>query len=235
MATALAYAPDGALSHRDAAALLGLRRHARATVEVTVPRRARARAGVLVHMSETLGPDDVVVEEGIPCTSVARTLVDLGDVLDRRAVERAVEQAEILQRLDVRAVDEALARAGPRHGAAVLRVVLGQGLGETLTANELEERFLEICRSAALPQPAVNVWGADPTEETKVDFLWRHERLIAETDGRETHATRQAFERDRLRDQRLTLAGWRVVRFTHRQVTREPGRVARTVGALLAR
>jgi len=60
------------------------------------------------------------------------------------------------------------------------------------------------------------------------------QRLIVETDGRDVHTTRQAFERDRERDQRLMLASWRVVRFTWRQLTREPERVAATLRALLA-
>ena len=73
-----------------------------------------------------------------------------------------------------------------------------------------------------------------PGEQFRVDFLWRQQRLIVETDGRDVHSTRQAFERDRKRDQRLMLAGWRVVRFTWRQITREPERVAATLRALLA-
>jgi very-short-patch-repair endonuclease len=69
----------------------------------------------------------------------------------------------------------------------------------------------------------------------QADFLWRAERLIAETDGRDVHTTRKAFEHDRLRDQRLTLAGYTVVRFTWRQVVDEPGSVAEALRTLLAR
>jgi Protein of unknown function (DUF559) len=64
-------------------------------------------------------------------------------------------------------------------------------------------------------------------------LLWRAERLIVETDSRRFHGHRSAFENDHLRDQHLTLAGFTVVRFTWRQVTREPGRVAHTVSGLL--
>jgi len=67
----------------------------------------------------------------------------------------------------------------------------------------------------------------------QADFLWRAQKLVIETDGRATHATREAFESDRRRDQRLMLAGFRVVRFTWFQVTREPVTVAETIGALL--
>jgi very-short-patch-repair endonuclease len=128
-----------------------------------------------------------------------------------------------------------LARAGPRGGAGLLRPVL-EGLEEpTSTERELEERFLALCRRASLPSPAVNTWiSVEDGVAYRADFLWRMERLIAETDGRAFHAHRAAFESDRLRDQRLTVAGFTVMRFTWRQVDREPGQVARTLGRLLA-
>jgi len=67
------------------------------------------------------------------------------------------------------------------------------------------------------------------------DFLWRAHHLILETDGRRTHRTDRAFERDRLRDQRAMAAGWRVVRITWRQVTREPKRIGAVLADLLAK
>ena len=69
--------------------------------------------------------------------------------------------------------------------------------------------------------------------QVKADFLWPAERLVVETDGRASHSTRAAFEDDRRRDQSLMLAGYRVVRFTWRQVAREPEAVAATVRTLL--
>ncbi len=103
------------------------------------------------------------------------------------------------------------------------------------TRNDLEEAFLAICDRAGLPRPQVNVWIALEPTGYEADFLWRAERLIVETDGRDVHTTRRAFEDDRRRDQRLMLAGYSVVRFTWRQVFEEPDRVEATVGALLAR
>jgi uncharacterized protein DUF559 len=188
-----------------------------------------------VHVSATLRPVDVTVQEGIPCTSVARTLLDLGEVVDRRAVERAVEQTEVLRLFDLGEVEEALAHAGRRRGASVLRAVIRESTEPTLTDRELEERFLGLCRDAGLPQPAVNQWIVLDGGAVKADFLWRAERLVVETDSRTFHNTPGAFESDRRRDQRVTLAGYRVVRFTWRQVTREPAAVAQTVGALIGR
>ena len=58
---------------------------------------------------------------------------------------------------------------------------------------------------------------------------------MIETDGWESHGTRQAFERDRRRDERLKLAGYDLLRFTRRRIVADPGGVTRTVAQLLAR
>jgi very-short-patch-repair endonuclease len=234
MAAVLACGHDAVLSHRSAAGWWGLRPDSRRQVDVTLPRRTRGRTGIDVHATATLRPEDVTVHDGVPCTSVARTLLDLAEVVDRRGVERAVEQAEVLRLYDGNAMEEVLARAAGRRGAEILRR-LAPAPGPGLTASELEERFLALCRTAALPQPEVNAWLALGDGTIKADFLWRAERLLVETDGHASHGTRGAFERDRRRDQQLVVAGFRVVRFTWRQVAAEPDLVSATVGALLGR
>jgi very-short-patch-repair endonuclease/predicted transcriptional regulator of viral defense system len=237
MAAVLACGPGAVLSHRSAAGLWGLRRDDRARTDVSVPGpSARRHPGIDVHRSATLSERDITSCDGIPCTTVARALIDLGDVGGHRDVERAVDQAEVLRLFDLRGVEDALERAGPRRGAGLVRAVLAGREEPTLTTRELEERFLALCRRAALPGPSVNAWIAlTDGVSYKADFLWRAERLVAETDSRAFHSHRQAFERDRLRDQRLTLAGYTVVRFTWRQVRHEPRRVARALAGLLAR
>jgi hypothetical protein len=107
--------------------------------------------------------------------------------------------------------------------------------GPALTRNDLEEAVLAICRAAGFPRPEVNVWIALEPIGYEVDFLWRSQRLIAEADGRDAHTTRRAFEHDRIRDQRLTLAGYQVVRFPKRQVFEDPASVEATLRTLLAR
>jgi predicted transcriptional regulator of viral defense system len=236
MAAVLAYGPRAVLSHRSAAALHGLRPDNRARIDVTLPAKsARARSGIDVHRSPTLSEADVTTVDGIPCTTVARTLLDLAEVAPRRILERALDQAELLKLFDPRALDDVLARADGRRGARLLRALLADRLEPTLTRSELEERFLVLCRQASLPTPAVNAWialGAGVAYQA--DFLWRAEQVAIETDGRAFHSHRAAFESDRLRDQRLTLAGFTVLRFTWRQLVREPGRVSDTLRAVLA-
>jgi very-short-patch-repair endonuclease len=237
MAAVLACGPEAALSHRSSGALHRLRPDNRARIDVTVPSSSvRPRPGIDIHRSTTLRADDLTTVHAIPCTTVARTLVDLGDVVSREAVERAVSEAEVLRVFDLAAVREVLDRAGPRRGAGILRAVLDAYREPVITRTELERRVLALCRKARLPRPAVNAWITLPDGIAyRADFLWREHKLIAETDGRETHMTARAFDHDRLRDQRLAMAGYTVVRFTWRQVMDDPASVTGTLRTLLAR
>jgi hypothetical protein len=237
MAAVLACGPRAVLSHRSTAGLWGVRPDNRRKSDVSVPSpSARTRQAIEIHRSVTLTADDVTTVEGIPCTTLARTLVDLGDVVDRRAVERAVEQAEVLRLFDLHDVQRAMERAGPRRGTGLLSSVLEDLNGPTLTASELEEAFLALCRAAALPTPEVNAWMTlSDGSPIKVDFLWRRERLAVETDGHAFHRTRQSRERDAKRDVLLRLAGFEPVRFTGRQVVFEKEWVTRSLLALASR
>jgi hypothetical protein len=237
MAAVLACGPGAVLSHRDAAALWDIRKSGRAAIDVTTPRRGgRSLSGIDVHRTRRLLPQDATNVDGIPCTTVARTLLDLAEVVNRRQVERACDQADLERLLDATALDAVLSRAQGRRGSPVLRAILdGHAIGQTVTRSEMEERFLAVCDRAGLPRPEVNVWIALPHGgHAQADILWREHRLIVETDGRAAHGTRRAFEHDRRRDQRLMLAGWRVIRVTWRQLTQESEELARILQALLA-
>lgn len=235
-AAVLAYGGAAVLSHRSAAALWNLRSSARTRIDVSLPGRSgRSRPGIDLHKTTTLRAEDVTVGEGIQCTTVARTLLDLADVVGPRELERAAAQAEVLRLLDVRAVEDVLVRAGGRRGTGRLREVCRAAAEPALTASELEERFLSLCDRAGLPRPEVNVRLLVPGGQATVDFLWRAARLVVETDGHAFHGHRRAFERDRHRDQLLMLGGYHVVRCTWRQVVGEPERLAATMRALLAR
>jgi very-short-patch-repair endonuclease len=93
----------------------------------------------------------------------------------------------------------------------------------------LERKFLELCRAAGLPAPAVNVVIAG----MEVDVVWREARLVVELDGHEFHRTRAAFERDRRRDAALQVAGYRVYRVTYRELAEDAVGVMATARALL--
>jgi len=116
-----------------------------------------------------------------------------------------------------------------RPGTRALSSVLAQWVEPAFTRSDLEKHFLAVCAECSLPKPAVNTIVAG----YEVDFLWRDASLIAEADGRESHSTRAAFESDRARDANLAVLGYRVVRFTYRQIVYEPEVVARTLTSLL--
>lgn len=123
-----------------------------------------------------------------------------------------------------------MARNPGARGTARLRRVLARlDPCAAWTREELERRFLLLCRSSGLPAPLVNASIPIEGREFVPDFFWPAQRLIAETDGFETHGTRQAFEDDRRRDQLLDAAGYRTLRFTWRQLRDEPERVAATL------
>ena len=232
LAAVLALGEGAVLSHVSAAALWGIRHSGSAYVHVTVPTPGgrHRRRGIIVHRSLTLTPDDIGEERGIAVTSVSRTLLDLAGMLTPTRLERAVERSLALRLFDLRAVEAVLAANPRRPGARTLTQVVDSIHHEpSLTRLELEALMLDLCDAHAIERPEVNVL----VDGFEVDFLWRAQRVIAETDGREDHGTPTAFERDRERDERLTVLGYRVLRFSYRRVVRHPAAVAATLRALL--
>jgi very-short-patch-repair endonuclease len=217
MAAVLACGPGSVLSHIPGGAHWQIVRD-RGPCHVTSPRARRSRPGIRVH--EALLPsDEITVHEGIPITTVPRTLFDLAAVLPRRQLERAINEAELLQLWDELSLDHLLHRY-PRHkGNRAVRAALQKRReGATATKSELEEMFLALIDATGIPRPEINAL----VEGYEVDAVWRDARLVVELDGRGAHGTAAAFERDRERDRVLQVAGWRPVRITHRQMRDAP-------------
>ncbi len=237
LAAVLACGGGAVLSHESAAALEGLRWYGGAKIEVTVPGRSkRRRDGIRVHRSTTLTQADVTTVNGIPCTTVARTLFDLADSLNRRRLERAFDQAEVSGVLNLQAINDQLRRNPTRAAAGKVRGLLETHyIGRTPTWSQLEEAFLELTRRLGLPDPEVNGWITldDGLPAIWGDFVWRAQRVVVETDGHQSHGTRQKFELERVQDQRLTVANWRPVRTTWRQVFGRPHELETTLLALV--
>ncbi|HUR86425.1 MAG TPA: DUF559 domain-containing protein [Solirubrobacteraceae bacterium] len=231
-AALLALGDSAALSHVTAAVLWQLILRDPAAIHVTVPTSngPAQRPGIVVHRCTTLTAADVTSREGFAVTSVARTLLDLAGRLEGGPLQRAVERSLVLQCFDRRAVTDIIDRNRRTRGATALANVIASIHDEPrLTRSALEALMLDLCVTHHIDRPEVNARIAGH----EVDFLWRAHRLIVETDGHEHHGTRTAFERDRARDAHLTTRGYRVVRFTYRQVLHEPDHVARTLLALL--
>jgi very-short-patch-repair endonuclease len=177
--------------------------------------RTRQRGSILVHETGDLSTQDRTVLDDIPVTSLARTLVDLAAVVDATRLGRAFEEAERIQMLDVRAVEEVLRRSNGRKGTKRVRALLAERRTATDTREGLERDFADVIRQAGLPIPAYNAL----IEGFLVDAVWMDRKLIVEIDGYSFHdRTRRSFEEERVRHTHLQLKGWTVIRLTEGQM-----------------
>jgi very-short-patch-repair endonuclease len=210
----------GLLSRRSAGVLWGLIEPVDGPVTLTVVGwDGGCRWGLTVHRVKFIDPSEIRTRLWLPLTSPARTLLDLAGVLDPFELESALANAvrgRLLRDSDLR---QTLSRA-PRStkGIATLRALLQGARPAADTRSIYERRLLRLIEQAELPRPLTNIKVAGHM----VDMLWPEQRLIVEFDGWEFHHDRGAFERDRLRDQRLIAAGHRVTRVTARHVDRTP-------------
>jgi putative AbiEi antitoxin of type IV toxin-antitoxin system/uncharacterized protein DUF559 len=233
MAAVLAGGEGAVLSHRSAGALWEIRFSSARYPDVSVPRAGgHKRPGIRFHRAASLRPSEVTVKDGIPVTTPARTVLDLAVKLGGRPLEKVLDRTELLELADYPAL-RAMARAHPSHRGApeLLRTLNTHHAGTTLTKSELEERFLALCRAHNLPTPLANTWPSGK----EVDFRFPGHDLIVEADSWTHHRSRAAFENDHARDAHHALAGYRTLRFTHRQLADEPATVAATIAAILAR
>lgn len=226
LAALLAAGPGALLSHGSAAVVWGLLAAAPGPVHVTCPgSHRRTVRGITIHAT-ALEPGDRRRHHDLAVTAPARTLLDLAhqapDVLPR-----ALNEA-LVQRLVRPAELDAVLRHG-RPGTTRLRTALDDG--PTPTRSTAERRLLTLLGRGDLPRPRTN----DHVLGHEVDAHWPEARVVLEFDSFAFHAPRAAFERDRLRDARLTAAGYAVVRVTWRQVTERPEAVAARLAAVLAR
>ncbi len=187
----------------------------------------RPATGVWIHRCR-LYPEDRVVRDEIPVTTVARTLFDLAEVDDESRLRRAWEEADRLRLLRLQAVEEVCERGYGRRALRPIRRLLAEAGAPARSRSPLEDRFHRFREAHRLPAPVTNVTVLDH----EVDALWPRARLVVEMDSWEFHRHRAAFERDRARDTDLLLAGYRTIRLTHRRLD-EGAALAAQIRALL--
>lgn len=230
LAAVLTCGPKALLSHRSAAWLWGISRGAGSQIEITSPTPRKPRPPILLHHSRVLQAQDRALVESIPVTSVARTLLDYAATVRFGLLQRALERSEELKLFDLEAVDELLARTAGHPGHGRLRKALELYRPAPFTRSGLERRFLGLVEQSGMPKPVTgfNELGYE------LDVYWPTERLVVELDVYETHGSPAAFERDRLRQEDLLLAGVRMTRVTGPRLKREPKQVIERVRRLLA-
>ena len=226
MAAVLAAGEGAMLSHRSAARLRGLMPPAAESVDVTcAPGRVVRRKGIVAHES-VVDDDEREAIDGIPVTSVFRTIFDLAAVASRRELERAWHEAEVRQLTDRVSLPLLLERYPGWRGARALRGLLGSGEPVGITRNEFEEAFLALIDACGLPRPRINADLSLRGRFIEVDALWVDQRFAVELDGRSVHGTRKRFEADRRRDRILVAEGYRTMRVTWEQLRDEPEAIA---------
>jgi hypothetical protein len=213
---------DGAvLSHFSAAALLGIVRWDERYPEVTVVGSgARLHRGIRVHRTRELDPRDVARYQGLAVTAPARTLVDLAGMLDYRRLRRSVRQAQSLRHVELRQLNEALTRLGPRRGSRNLRSIMATGPAPT--RSELEDVVLDLMLYGGFEHPDVNVPLVLGGRKVVPDFRWPRQRLVVEADGAAWHDDPLSREDDAERQALLEAHGERVLRVTWEQAVARP-------------
>jgi hypothetical protein len=234
----LACSEGSVLSHRSNAALFGLRPDWAGGVDVTSPGRVgRSREGIQVHRADLLLPSEVTVRDRIPCTTAARTIVDLASVIRADQLEYTIHIAQSKRRVTRAQIAAVIAHLPGRRGTGVVRDILRlTDESEDDARSKNERRFRRIVKRAGLPDPHGNYWvalDAHPAGGLEVDFAWPDRRVAVEIDSALYHETERARINDPARDRALMLAGWRVIRFSDRDLIDRPAQVAAQMRALL--
>jgi len=231
---------DGAVaSHETAATLLGFRYLDSHPIAISVtPMAWQQLDRVNVHRYRDLAPQWITSVHGIPVTTPARTLIDLGAVVRKPRLELILDAAldhSQITLVEVMHTFNRLARRGRRGIGPMRQLLEARGDGIAATQSRLERLFLAFIRQHRLPEPSKQL----PTFWSDrliglVDFAFADRHLLVEVDGRLGHSQLVDFELDRLRDQRAVAAGWRVIRVTWRQLHDHPDQVLEVLRTVLA-
>lgn len=218
---------DGTVvSHRSAGALRRFPGFDPVNVEISVPgRRNRKQSGV-VHHPRSLPPIDLTVVDGIPVTTVARTLIDLAAIMPADAIEEVLDDALRRNLVSIARVRWRLQESGSRGraGTRALQAFLDARTGGlSVPQSVFETRFLRLVLDAGIPPPVVqHPVRRDGQVVAIVDFAYPNVRLAIETDGHRYHSGRVDFDRDRARRNALTLLQWRVIHVTWTDLVSRP-------------
>jgi len=227
MAAALDAGPRAVVSHVSAARLWRLPGFIEDEVHVSRPRggtRQPCQLGV-AHEPRTLPPSHVTARDGVPLTTMARTLFDLAGSVHPARLERALDNA-LARRLTtataLRRATQDLAEHG-RPGSTLMRTLLAErGTDYIAPESGLEARFLWLLRSNGLSEPDRQADVGGDRWVGRVDFAFPGRRLLVEIDSALHHGSKLDREADRRRDIDLAAAGYRVLRITDDQVWFRP-------------
>jgi hypothetical protein len=235
-AAVLAGGPGAVASHRSAAYLLRIGERSPRVADV-IPASGAGRAidGIRAHLVLYPSRSEWGYAHGIPCTSPARTIVDLAGVYGDAELRKAVERAATEGLLDVGAIDAILAGIPRRRGVRCLRGILdswrpvAEKAKHSTFRSLFEAKLLPLIAAAGLPLPAFNAPVRTADRVLEVDLLWPKERVVLEADSRRHHALEVAFDRDHRRTRELIAADYRILRVTWREAEQEADAVLNAI------
>jgi hypothetical protein len=229
---AVMFRGEGALiSYQSAIWLWGLEGKLRIPVNVSVRWRGHGQEAIGLHHCPALRDEDFTTTEGLPVTSVARTLLDYASIARPYRLEFAIDRADRLDILDPAAVDRILDEVRGHRGRGPLAKALTIYRETGFTRSGGEKKMLAVLAEAGIPRPAVNNF----VEGYEVDFYWEHERFGVELDSWEHHRSRRSFEGDRERQENLAMADIETIRITGTRLKHEPRQVAERIAMHLNR
>lgn len=233
MTAVLACGDGSVLSHWSAAALWLIRPNSRRRIDITVPRPSRSTGQIYRHIS-AVPADERTEEDGIPITTVPRTILDLAATESSSAVEGLLRESEYRHLHDRLSLWDLIERYPGRRGVRRVRLALERlEVGHGRRRSPLEERFASFLRRHRLPAPRFNDWISIGDRHFEVDCHWPGTSQIVELDGWRAHGTLSAFREDRTRDRILRVGGYSATRITWSQLNDEPEAIAADLRALL--
>ena len=194
-------------------------------VSVRATRQRRDLPNVRVHRSRTLAPvKDFATLGGVPCTSLARTLIDLAGVLDPSALEHAFDSAVRRSAENRGALFEAMKRLGTRGRTGIgnlIEIASREELG--CTQSWLENEVRQCLRKANIPLPMPQFAINDDLGRRIgiFDFAWPEREVVIVVDSWEHHGGRDMFEKDRVQWTKLQAIGWRPIPVTYQRLLKD--------------
>jgi hypothetical protein len=235
MAAVLAGGPGAAVGLRSAATLHGTRVFQAELVEIVTPPTRRARLdGVLVHRLGDLDPNHLMRVRGIPVTSAARTVADIGMVVPKAFVETLIEEWLADRKLTVAALRSITDELGSSHrrGPALARQVLAsRSLGVEAGDSTDEHLIATVLAVYGAPPPVPHhLVHLSTGEIVEVDAAYVEERLAVELHGFTVKTrSRRTYERGLERINDLQADGWFVLQYTPHQIRARPWATARQI------
>jgi hypothetical protein len=222
------------VTHESAALLHGAEQIPLAPITVTGPHGRHHRvAGVFAHQIDDLVPRHRTVVRGLPVSTPARTVVELGAAVDLQLLGRAADDLVRSGRTSYAAISAVLAevsRPGKPGVERVARMLDERRDGYVPPASELERALFGALAAGGLPAPErqVPLPGRGPVSGL-VDGAYRDAQIVLEADGRRWHTRMDAARRDRERDAQVVRAGWVPLRFVYEQIVGDPHEVCAIV------